>query len=391
MGEVWAARNELTNRDFAIKFLLPEFNQNSEAFERFVREAKTTGTLQHPSVVDVYDVALGPEGRPFIVMELLHGEELEAHIERKGSLSPLQTAAYFSQIAAGLQLAHDAGVVHRDLSTNNIFLARGNDGAVLPKILDFGVSKTVGPSFDGESVTSDGAVLGNPIFMSPEQARGAREVDGRTDVWALGVGMYECLTGRAPFRNNNYNALMVDIMTHPHRPIRELLPTLDSELGEVIEECLEKDRERRLSSAREMSRRLGAIARRLATDPGELDRTPRRRATDRLPEPAQPLSDTGLPLGVRFWHGLGLPTPSRGVVALIGLFLGVGIGIGVGKQLGGPAPVVIHATNAALAEPVAKVLPRESGVSPQSLPALHPPTDTNLAHAVSRELAEKAK
>jgi serine/threonine protein kinase len=394
MGEVWAARNELTNRDFAIKFLLPEFNQNSEAFERFVREAKTTGTLQHASIVDVYDVALAPDGCPFIVMELLHGEELEAHIERKGSLSPLQTAAYFAQIAAGLQLAHDAGVVHRDLSTNNIFLARGKDGAVLPKILDFGVSKTVGPNFDGESVTSDGAVLGNPIFMSPEQARGAREVDGRTDVWALGVGMYECLTGRAPFRNNNYNALMVDIMTHPHRPIRELLPTLDPELAEVIEECLEKDRERRLATAKEMARRLGDIARRLATDPGELDRTPRRRATDRLPDPVQPqsLADAGLPLGVRFWHGLGLPVPSRGVVALIGLFLGVGIGIGVGKQLVGPAPVVINASANSLAEPIAKaVAPPESAVSPQSLPALHPPTNTNLAHAVSKELAQSAK
>jgi hypothetical protein len=173
-----------------------------------------------------------------------------------------------------------------------------------------------------------------------------------------------------------------------------LLPTLDSELAEIVEECLEKDRERRLHTAREMSRRLGDIARRLATDPGELDRTPRRRATDRLPEPAQrqSLADTGLPLGVRFWHGLGLPIPSRGVVAMLGLFLGVGIGVGVGKQLGGPAPVVIHTTSNALAEPVAKAeLPRESAVSPQNLPALHPPTDTNLAHAMSKELAQKTK
>ncbi len=149
-----------------------------------------------------------------------------------------------------------------------------------------------------------------------------------------------------------------------------------------------------MSSACEIARRLGDIARRLATDPEELDRTPRRRATDRLPDPAQhhALADTGLPLGVRFWHGLGLPIPSRGVVALIGLFLGVGIGIGVGKQLGGPAPVVIHTSSTPIAEPVARVIvPRESAVSPQNLPAFHPPTDTNLAHAVSKELAAKAK
>ncbi|HEX2734216.1 MAG TPA: serine/threonine-protein kinase, partial [Polyangiaceae bacterium] len=265
MGEVWAARNELTNRDFAIKFLLPQLSENDEAFERFVREAKTTGTLQHPSIVDVYDVALGKDGRPFIVMELLHGEELDGTIDRVGSLSPLKTAAYFAQIAAGLQLAHDAGVVHRDLSTNNIFLARNADGGIVPKILDFGVSKTLGPVFEGQSVTCDGAVLGNPIFMSPEQARGAREVDARTDIWALGVGMYQALTGKAPFRSTNYNALMVDIMTHRHRPIRELIPTLDQELSRVIEDCLIKDRNQRLASAQMLAERLSNIARRLAT------------------------------------------------------------------------------------------------------------------------------
>ncbi len=393
MGEVWAARNELTNRDFAIKFLLPEFNQNSEAFERFVREAKTTGTLQHASIVDVYDVALAPDGRPFIVMELLHGEELEAYIERVGSLSALQTAAYFAQIAAGLQLAHEAGVVHRDLSTNNIFLARGKDGETLPKVLDFGVSKTVGPRFDGESVTSDGAVLGNPIFMSPEQARGAREVDGRTDVWALGVGMYECLTGRAPFRNNNYNALMVDIMTHAHRPIRELLPALDRELADVVEACLKKDREERLGSARELAARLGNIARRLATDPGELERTPRRRATDRLPDTSerQSLEDAGLPLGVRFWHGLGLPIPSRGVVGLLAAAAGIAVGLGVGSHLDRPAPVVIQTTPAVAPvreiETVANLAPAQAAPQPSAAPA--PPGDTNLARIVTKQLAQK--
>jgi eukaryotic-like serine/threonine-protein kinase len=395
MGEVWAARNELTNRDFAIKFLLPEFNQNTEAFERFVREAKTTGTLQHASIVDVYDVALGPEGRPFIVMELLHGEELEAHIERKGALSPLQVAAYFAQIAAGLQLAHEAGVVHRDLSTNNIFLARDKEGSTLPKILDFGVSKTSGPRFDGESVTSDGAVLGNPIFMSPEQARGAREVDGRTDVWALGVGMYECLTGRAPFRNNNYNALMVDIMTHAHRPIRELLPALDRDLADVVEHCLKKDREERLGSSRELALRLSNIARRLATDPGEVDRTPRRRATDHLPEPAerQSLEDAGLPLGVRFWHGLGLPIPSRGVVGLVAAALGIAAGIGIGTHIDEPAPVVIHTSPAVAPESkaLAKVTPEEVApvASPLALPPVATPGNSDLAKAMSKQLAQK--
>lgn len=382
MGEVWAARNELTNRDFAIKFLLPEFRENEEAFERFVREAKTTGTLRHPSIVDVYDVALGPDGRPFIVMELLHGEELEGLIDRKGSLSPLQTAAYFAQIASALQLAHDAGVVHRDLSSNNIFLARGKDDAVVPKILDFGVSKTLGPHFDGESVTCDGAVLGNPIFMSPEQARGAREVDGRTDVWALGIGMYQSITGRAPFRNTNYNALMVDIITHPHRPILELVPTLDRELADIIEGCLRKDREQRVASAALVAQRLTAIARRLATDPRELDRTPRRRATDRLPETLsqEALAETGLPWAVQFWHGLGLPVPSKTSVLCGLIVIGTALGFGFGRLTQAPAPVIIQA-----AAPVSRTIPPDPSPTPE--PALvESEGEVDLQRAVMRGL-----
>lgn len=391
MGEVWAARNELTNRDFAIKFLLPQFSANDEAFERFVREAKTTGTLQHPSIVDVYDVALGKDGRPFIVMELLHGEELEGTIERKGSLSPLKTAAYFAQIGAALQLAHDAGVVHRDLSTNNIFLARSKDGAIVPKILDFGVSKTLGPAFEGQSVTCDGAVLGNPIFMSPEQARGAREVDGRTDLWALAVGMYQALTGRAPFHSTNYNALMVDIMTRRHRPIVELIPTLDPELAKVIEECLVKGRDQRLGSARELADRLSAIARRLSTDPEELGRSPRRRATDLLPVPSDKSAEmaaSGVPLGLRFWHALGLSVPSRMSVGFVAICAGVAAGFGVSRVMHKPVPVIIQASAPAAAptpEPPVERAPMEQAQAP--VPG-RTPNETGLMQAVSNGLRD---
>jgi eukaryotic-like serine/threonine-protein kinase len=396
MGEVWGARNELTNRDFAIKFLLPEFNQNEEAFERFVREAKTTGTLQHASIVDVYDVALSPDGSPFIVMELLNGEELESLIERQGAISPLQVAAYFAQLASALQLAHEAGVVHRDLSTNNIFLARGTDGAVVPKILDFGVSKTLGPRFEGQSVTCDGAVLGNPIFMSPEQARGAREVDGRTDVWALGIGMYQSLTGAAPFRSSNYNALMVDIMTRPHRPLLELVPTLDRQLAEVVESCLRKDREQRFPTAELLAERLSAIARRLATDPQELGRTPLRRATDRLPPmrmSSEALASAGLPLGVRFWHGLGLPVPSRGLMTVVGITLGLAGGFGMGRNTQKPTPVVIQTlppapAGQAVAAASAQECAQSRPVAAVQLPMQHVPTksETDLQRAVSQGL-----
>lgn len=391
MGEVWAARNELTNRDFAIKFLLPQLSENDEAFERFVREAKTTGTLQHPSIVDVYDVALGKDGRPFIVMELLHGEELDSTIDRTGSLSPLKTAAYFAQIAAGLQLAHDAGVVHRDLSTNNIFLARSPDGGIVPKILDFGVSKTLGPVFEGQSVTCDGAVLGNPIFMSPEQARGAREVDARTDIWALGIGMYQALTGKAPFRSTNYNALMVDIMTHRHRPIAQLIPTLDAELARVIEECLVKDRQQRLASAQLLAERLSQIARRLATDPAELGNTPRRRATDLLLPPrdkTEGMAETGVPMGVRLARALGLSVPSRIGIGAIAMCLGAAAGFSAGRTMERPAQVIIQAASpvAPPAKSVARVEPPAPAVEIEPRSAELVAREADLTRAVSNGL-----
>jgi len=283
MGEVWAASNELTNRDFAIKFLLKEFASNDEAYNRFVREAETTGKLQHPSIVDVFDVAQTVDGRPFIVMELLVGEGLDDRLKREGTLTSTQVAAYFSQISMALDLAHRAGIVHRDLSASNIFLARSREhNGICPKILDFGVSKHLGPN-DGSFQTCHGAVLGNPLYMSPEQARGAEQVDARTDVWSLGVLMYQAVTGVAAFASRNYNALMVDIMTRPHRPILELAPSVDRSLAGIIEGCLVKDRTRRIGSASELAERLAVVARRLARGEEASADMPRRRETDRLP------------------------------------------------------------------------------------------------------------
>jgi serine/threonine-protein kinase len=396
MGEVWAAKNELTNRDFAIKFLLPEFAHNEEAFERFVREAKTTGALQHPSIIDVYDVAMNRDGRPFIVMQLLHGEELESVVERRGSLSPLTTTGYFAQISAALQLAHEAGVVHRDLSTNNIFLAQSEDGALVPKILDFGVSKTLGPMYEGQSVTLNGAVLGNPLFMSPEQARGAGGVDARTDLWALGVGMYHCVSGTTPFHSRNYNALMVDIITRPHRPILDVVPTLDSELAAVIEACLQKDRDKRLQTASELSLRLSGIARRLSSDPVLLGRTPRRRATDRLPVEKRPsdesLRGTGIPMTTRVWLALGLPAPTRAAVGVAAAIAGSAIGFSVARQLERPRAVIIHAAAPVAPPPAAApAINAATSAPPASVQAAAQAraSDEDLASAVAKGLGGK--
>jgi serine/threonine-protein kinase len=379
MGEVWAAANELTNRDFAIKFLLKEFNSSDEAYNRFVREAETTGKLRHPSIVDVFDVAQTLDGRPFIVMELLAGEGLDKRLEREGTLSASQVASYFSQLAMALEMAHRAGIVHRDLSASNIFLAQSRDhNGVVPKILDFGVSKHLSPD-DGAFQTCHGAVLGNPLYMSPEQARGAEQVDARTDVWSLGVLMYQCLTGVAAFTSRNYNALMVDIMTRPHRPIAELAPAVDRSLSEIVEGCLVKDRADRVASANELAERLGAVSRRLArTELGSND-NPRRRATDRLPPVRGVTGVFDRPTSAAPVSGLDKLFPrgtSTGRVASVSGLIGVTLGAlsvygvvalrGGSSELPGMRPArAPEAVTSSAAAPVVPSVPRMVGAGGQ--------------------------
>ncbi|MGC4066190.1 MAG: serine/threonine-protein kinase [Polyangiaceae bacterium] len=156
MGEVWAARNERTTRDFAIKFLLPELAKEPEALRRFVREAKATGSLRHPNVVMAMDAGMH-DGRPYLVMELLSGESLEARLKRDGRLDALETCILLSQVARALEHAHHSGLIHRDLSSANVFLCDGSDdGPPLVKVLDFGVSKTTGEAPATEVRTGGG-------------------------------------------------------------------------------------------------------------------------------------------------------------------------------------------------------------------------------------------
>jgi serine/threonine-protein kinase len=264
MGSVWAARNELTDRDFAIKFLLPDLAKNKEALSRFFHEARACGQIKHPAVVDVYDMGQTEDGRPFLVMELLEGEGFDARLARAGTFPPADACAWVAFIARGLEEAHVRGLVHRDLKPQNIFFALDDRGDVVPKLLDFGVSKATGVKSGADFVkTTTGAVLGSPAYMSPEQAQGETNVDGRSDVWALGVILYEALTGQIPFDAPNYNALMMTIMMRAHRPVLELAPHVPIELGALIDHTLSKDKTARVGTARELADRLDAVVQRL--------------------------------------------------------------------------------------------------------------------------------
>ena len=344
MGEVWSARNVLTNRDFAIKFLLQSLACNTDALRRFVSEARATGQLRHPSIVSVYDAGQTRDGRPYLVMELLEGESLEQCLARETRLDPLSTCGYLAQVARALELAHRSGIVHRDLSSANIFLARGGDGSeLIPKILDFGVSKFVGPGHHARVRTGDGAILGSPSYMSPEQARGAEGADSRTDLWSLGVLMYECLSGTLPFEASNYNALMLAIITRDAPPLAERAPDADPELVQLCERCMTKDREARVQTAQEVAQQLEQIAIRLSEESGDRRFVPRRRRTDRISRlswSAPPPSPSGrpsvtpqtpAPLGVRCWQFLTRPAPR--VVAAGTALGGTAVGFALGVVL----------------------------------------------------------
>lgn len=282
MGEVWSARNERTTRDFAIKFLLPELARDPDALHRFVREAKATGSLRHPNVVAAMDAGMH-ESRPYLVMELLSGESLESRLKRDGRLEELEACILLGQVARALEHAHRKGLIHRDLSSANIFLCDSADeGPPVAKVLDFGVSKVLGEAPALRAQTGSGKVLGSPQFMSPEQAKGEDGVDGRSDVWSLGVLLYQALSGQLPFQGNNYNALLFAILHAPHEALSNRVPQLDAELVELVESCLVKDVEVRSQSVSEVAALLESIALRLSREQGRSRYVPRRRQADRI-------------------------------------------------------------------------------------------------------------
>jgi serine/threonine-protein kinase len=210
MGSVWLAQHLTLRSPVAIKLIDAEIATNPEALNRFLREAQAAASLRSPHVVQILDHGVD-EGVPFIVMELLEGESLAGRLERVHHLSPADTARIMTQVGRAMTKAHEAGIVHRDLKPDNIFLVR-NDEEEIAKVLDFGVAKS---NLHGvaavSSATRTGSVLGTPYYMSPEQAEGAKTVDHRTDVWAMGVIAWECLIGARPFDAETLGGLLMAI------------------------------------------------------------------------------------------------------------------------------------------------------------------------------------
>jgi serine/threonine protein kinase/tetratricopeptide (TPR) repeat protein len=256
MGEVFLAEDTSLHRRVALKFLPPEMQQDAEALKRFVREARSAAALDHPYICHINEVAEA-EGGEFIVMEYVEGQSLRGRIEQ-GPLPLEEVLQVGIETAEALEAAHGKGIVHRDIKPENIMLTKTGHA----KVMDFGLAKQVGPPAEAEIggptltlLTSEGATMGTPAYMSPEQLRG-QPADARSDIWALGVTLYEMASGARPFQGQSGFEVSSAILNKPPQP---LPPAVPAELGAVISRCLEKDPDKRYQRAEDLRAALEAV------------------------------------------------------------------------------------------------------------------------------------
>ncbi|PID38916.1 MAG: hypothetical protein CSA24_00390 [Deltaproteobacteria bacterium] len=241
MGAVYEAEHTGLGTQVAVKLLNESFASDANALSRFRREARATAAISHDNIVAVYDTGTDEQGIPFIVMEQLEGESLSAYLRRERMLEPEVATAITLQILAGLGAAHEKTVIHRDLKPGNVILATKPDGAQVVKVLDFGISKYYSdPALP--DVTATGAVIGTPRFMAPEQARGDRDIDGRVDIYAVGVLLYRMLCGKLPFSGHDQREIIERILEGNPTPLRQIVPEIPQELERVVMRSLAVER-----------------------------------------------------------------------------------------------------------------------------------------------------
>ncbi len=261
MGAVLSAQHELLGQRIAIKFLLGEIAQNPEAVARFNNEARNAFKIQSEHVCRIMDVGT-ERGMPFMVMEFLEGEDLSQMIEKRGALPVEDAVDYVLQALEAIAQAHALGIVHRDLKPANLFLHRRTDGSTIVKVLDFGIAKASNPFGEtgGHSLTSTKSMLGSPLYMSPEQLRSAKNVDQRADVWALGVILYELLTGTVPFNGETLGELFIAILEQPPPPVSHKRPDVPQVLSDAITRCLQRQIDYRFANVAELAQTIAPCA-----------------------------------------------------------------------------------------------------------------------------------
>lgn len=263
MGVVVAAYHLHLDEHVAIKFLLPEVVNNEEAVGRFAREARAAVKIKSEHVARVVDVGTLESGSPYMVMEYLQGADLAGQVSKDGALPIEAVVEYVLQACEALAEAHSIGIVHRDLKPANLFLTRRADGSPCIKVLDFGISKMTSGA-GSMSMTRTATVMGSPLYMSPEQMTSTRDVDARTDIWALGAILYELLSGRTPFNADTMPQLCAMILQQQPQPVRDFRPDIPDGLQQVVLRCLEKDPARRFPTVAELAQALLPFAPRRA-------------------------------------------------------------------------------------------------------------------------------
>jgi serine/threonine protein kinase len=299
MGVVYEAQHAIVKRRFAVKFLRPDFAQRRENLGRFQLEAEAAGGLESEHIASVVDFGIATDGSAYIVMECLVGESLASLLRREGRLPYQRAADLCVQACHGAETAHASGIVHRDLKPQNVFICRREDGTDLLKILDFGIAKLEPIKHEFVS-TETGAVLGTPAYMSPEQARGERTIDRRTDVYSLGAILFEMLSGRLPHPGDSSNAVLHHISTQPAVPLASVASDLPKSLAGLVDRALSSDPDARPQSAKAFAVEVAAFAKHAAwPQTASLDTTSPPAAglvsSERTPavEPPRPSTESG--------------------------------------------------------------------------------------------------
>lgn len=299
MGDVYEALNVSLGKRVALKFVGLGRGSEPTVVARFHREAKSVAAIASAHVVQVFDSGETDGGEPFLVMELLEGEDLAARIRSRGRLPVTEAAELVVQALRGLRRAHAAGVVHRDLKPENLFIVRGEDGEPLVKIVDFGLSKiALEPSAPGVSgLTQTGATVGTPLYMSPEQLEAAPDLDERVDVWSMGAILHEALVGAPPFSETSYARLVLAICQRDPPDVRALAPDVSEALAAVVKRALSRAREDRFPSAEAMLAALlaasPAIPRAVVSSPAAGDAAPAPSGPGSLPRASTPTPASG--------------------------------------------------------------------------------------------------
>lgn len=243
MGIVVAARHLELGELFAIKYLATEARADTNAMQRFLREARSSARLKGEHAVKVHDVGRFESGMPYMIMEYLVGQDLKAYLRKQGKLSAEEAVSFVLQASDAVAEAHALGIIHRDLKPSNLFLTRRRDGTPCIKVLDFGIAKEI--SAKDADLTKSGTTLGSPLYMSPEQMAGSKDVDTRTDIWSLGVVLYELVTGIVPFQADAITELVVQVLQSVPKPPSYHCPELPPWIDDVVMHCLEKHPENR--------------------------------------------------------------------------------------------------------------------------------------------------